>query len=109
MQFRQGDVLLELVENVAPGACRIVAPTGQLLVASGKDGTHAHVLDAGTDIAAWRLAEGAGGPDYLVVGGKGARLCHEEHAPLALPGGCYRVIRQHEYDPVTAATILVRD
>jgi hypothetical protein len=46
MQFRQGDVLLELVESVPPSACRIAAPTRQLLVASGKDGTHAHVLDA---------------------------------------------------------------
>jgi hypothetical protein len=36
-------------------------------------------------------------------------LYHEEHAPLALPRGCYRVIRQREYDPVTAATLLVRD
>ncbi|MGA4862167.1 hypothetical protein ACPB9J_05965 [Streptomyces lavendulocolor] len=30
---------------------------------------------------------------------EGGRLVHEEHAPIALPKGWYRVVRKREYVP----------
>jgi hypothetical protein len=29
----------------------------------------------------------------------GAMLTHEEHAPIPLPAGLYRVVQQREFDP----------
>jgi hypothetical protein len=111
MQFRQGDVLLELVDAVPENATPKLVPAGQpLLVAPGRDGTRSHVVAPNPDLVAWSLATASGGaPDYLVVGRSGARLVHQEHAPIDLPRGIYRIIHQREFDPALAAVRPVLD
>ncbi|QQP89873.1 hypothetical protein IGS68_00905 [Skermanella sp. TT6] len=111
MQFRQGDVLLERVDAVPANAMPKRSPAGRpLLVAPGRGGTRSHVLAPGSDVAAWSLAAVPDEtPDYLVVGLHGARLVHEEHAPIDLPQGTYRVVRQREFDPGLAAVRPVLD
>jgi hypothetical protein len=105
MQFRQGDVLLEFVGSVPEGILATPVPSrGPLLVAPGRDGTRSHVVVSGTGLAAWSLAGVPGAlPDYLLVGRDGARLVHEQHPPIDLVPGKYRVIRQHEFDPALSA------
>jgi hypothetical protein len=96
--YRQGDVLLQPVtEADLPGGL-VPAPrdSGRMVLARGEATGHAHVM-TGAGLTLLCL------PDdletmFLHVTGYG-RLGHEEHAPIGVPAGYYRVIRQREYVP----------
>ena len=45
---------------------------------------------------------------FLHVRGYG-RVSHEEHGPIPLPAGYYRVVRQREYVPGAVRTRFVAD
>lgn len=120
-QYRQGDVLLERVDRVPEEAVRLaIGVEDPLLVAPGRDGRHAHRLVGDADVISWSTAPAKAAPalavttetpapDYLVIGSRGARLVHEEHAPIDLPPGRYRIIRQRVFDPATARAPFVKD
>jgi len=57
-------------------------------------GRHARLFAAGPWTAASRRTR------YLVVEGKPATLVHEEHDPISVAPGSYRVLRQREYEPL---------
>lgn len=42
---------------------------------------------------------------YLEVIAAGARVVHDEHSPIALDRGIYRVWRQREYSPEAIRTV----
>lgn len=92
--YRQGDVLIVPIEfngrlpfQVEPNA------EGNIVVMEGEATGHAHVLPAGQV-----TAYGAGNGMLLEVVEE-ATLTHEEHDPIAIPPGTYRVVRQREYSP----------
>ncbi|MGK5550724.1 hypothetical protein ACSNOI_03840 [Actinomadura kijaniata] len=99
--YRQGDILIvPVAEEAVPETVRNLPPTprdgrGRIVLALGEATGHAHAL----------TAEGVllRDPDPLVPDHlhlpAGGRLAHEEHAPISLPKGWYRVIRQREYVP----------
>jgi hypothetical protein len=96
--YRQGDVLLQQVA-AAPSVANEVAPRrhGDELahvLAAGEESGHAHRVPAepGT-----RLLQDRDEAWLELVAP--ARLLHEEHAPIDLPAGTYRVVRQRRYDP----------
>ncbi|MGW2559216.1 hypothetical protein ACWCXB_08230 [Streptomyces sp. NPDC001514] len=99
--YRQGDVLIVPVAEEAVPAHAVDAPgeprdgRGRLVLALGEVTGHAHAL-----AAPGRLVRepGAFGPMLLHLP-EGGRLVHEEHAPIPLPKGWYRVVRQREYIP----------
>ncbi|MGW1885061.1 hypothetical protein [Streptomyces sp. NPDC001970] len=99
--YRQGDVLIVPVADDAVPAHAVDAPgesrdgRGRLVLALGEVTGHAHAL-----AAPGRLVRepGAFGPMLLHLP-EGGRLVHEEHAPISLPKGWYRVVRQREYIP----------
>ena len=100
--YRQGDIVLQRIPAPPPG-CAEVPPRrhgGALahVLAEGEGGGHAHRVPAepGT-----RLLQGEG-EAYLELVAP-ARLLHEEHAPIDLPAGAYRVVRQRRYDPWRAS------
>jgi hypothetical protein len=102
--YRQGDVFIEPVERL-PAECKEVLPQDRLgqsvhILAEGEATGHAHWIAAGADASMLRPAAGA---DPLTVGYLAlrslARVVHDEHAPVTLPAGNYRVIQQRRFAP----------
>ena len=90
---RQGDILLTAIDQL---------PTGLTLlpdnvIVRGEATGHAHRLQEG------RVLEDAQGHLFLEVL-LPTQVVHQEHHPIALNAGCYRVTRQHEYVPGTAGS-----
>ena len=116
--FRQGDVLLIKVSEL-PKKVKNVTPKDRIVLAYGEVTGHAHaiypeksldltVLDkvkqrfAANDTQPMRLKAklwDGGAERFLQVIEKTA-LRHEEHLPIPLDPGVYKVVRQREYDPV---------
>lgn len=93
-QFRQGDVFLVQVREIPKKAAAVEREKGRIVLAYGEATGHAHaVLDADVQLLA------LGDARFLEVGGKGATVRHEEHAPIKLAPGLYEVKRQREYSP----------
>ncbi|MEV6279078.1 hypothetical protein [Nocardia sp. NPDC051832] len=105
--FRQGDVLImPIAEEAVPQRFQAAAGEprdgrGRMVLALGEVTGHAHALTA-----PGRLIRTAGptAPKLLHLP-EGGRLVHEEHAPIPLPKGWYRVIRQREYVPGSVRVI----
>jgi hypothetical protein len=97
-QWRQGDVLLEADTLIAELPCR----DGDVLY-QGEATGHAHRVHSPDGSARILVA----GEDllFLQVGAAGATILHEEHRPLKLDAGTYRVWRQREYDPRGARSL----
>lgn len=98
--FRQGDVLLELVAAIPQGAKDVTAHD-RIVLAYGEATGHAHAvhepLTEKTPKGRAKLWD-AGAERFLQVLEKTA-LRHEEHAPVPLAPGIYRVTTQREYSP----------
>ena len=96
--YAQGDILLIRVKTL-PAAVPAVPPTtdGRLILAYGEATGHHHaVLER--DATLYRSTADAV-EAWLRVQAGGAVLTHDEHAPITLPAGTYRVVRQREYVP----------
>ena len=98
--FRQGDVLLDQVDDLpaGPQAPTDVAPDeGRVILAYGEVTGHYHAVPA----TAGELLEVAAADRvdrYLRVRSR-TRLTHQEHRPIDLEPGVYRVRIQSEYVP----------
>jgi len=90
-QVRQGDVLLVPVEEVPEGARSLARTRGRVVLAEGEVTGHAHAIRSS---AATLL--GTGDERYLRVAAP-VTLDHEEHAPIPVVPGTYRVVIQREY------------
>ena len=105
-QYRQGDVFLEQVAKAPKEARPIDREGGDVILAHGEVTGHAHRIGA---INA-TLQQATDGERYLTIAGEHiALLTHEEHAPIALPPGDYRVTIQREYDWAEQASRAVAD
>jgi hypothetical protein len=91
MLWRQGDVFIERILSVPRGAVR----RPDLLLAEGEITGHSHRI-ADPDAA---TLYSLGNQLLLVVHRDGAKVVHEEHGPIELTPGNYRVWKQREYDP----------
>jgi hypothetical protein len=96
LQYRQGDLLFVL-QDTRPAA-DLTARPGNVIVAGEATG-HAHRLQAGT------ILEAPGGVLYLDVTHT-TQVVHEEHGPITLDPGVFRVVRQREYSPEAIRTVL---
>jgi hypothetical protein len=99
--LRQGDVLLVPVERLPKGAVPVKSSERRLVLAVGETTGHAHVV-AGPHarlFAAGPWTSTSRRTRFLVVDGEPATLVHEEHDPVTVPPGNYRVVRQREYEP----------
>ena len=103
--YRQGDIVLEPVPALPAGCAESVPQdrAGELVhvLAEGELTGHAHRVLAGPGVDLLRDEDA--GADPLAVGylrlKRLARLVHDEHAPVDLPPGDYRVVQQRRYDP----------
>jgi hypothetical protein len=95
--YRQGDVLVVPIEELPAGL--VPAPRdrkGRLVLAYGEATGHAHVA-TGEGLRLLCLPDDLESM-FLHIQGYG-RITHEEHGPIPLPIGYYRVVRQREYVP----------
>jgi hypothetical protein len=97
--WRQGDVLIETLTKIPETATRLK----HLTLAEGELTGHMH------RIAEAEAAELYEGTDelYLNITAESATVVHNEHGPIKLPRGAYRVWKQREYSPLD--TRFVRD
>jgi hypothetical protein len=108
--FAQGDLLLERVADVAPsGTIEENGEGAALVLAEGEESGHRHaVCERVTMFRDDELARDI--PEGLYIGhlqvaSPHARLTHDEHAPITLPRGTYRVRRQRELGPRDARVL----
>lgn len=93
--YRQGDLLIVRIDSIPESAL----PRPDLILAQGEATGHAHRLEAGR-----LMAEANDDRLYLLLL-EPSRIVHEEHGPIDLPSGSYRVIRQREYHDSMARTV----
>ncbi len=95
--YRQGDVLMVPVAEIPPEVVPVPRDRrGRMVLARGEATGHAHVVGGpGLILTAERDNPEA---MFIDVPSHG-RVTHEEHGPISLPAGRYRVIRQREYVP----------
>jgi len=108
--YAQGDLLIERVKDCNPSGT-IISPdaTGALVLAEGELSGHRHtIFEHATMFRDETLAREV--PSGLYIGhvkvaGGSALVQHEEHAPITLLEGTYRVRRQRELEPKDAVIV----
>jgi hypothetical protein len=92
MQLRQGDIMLERVDHL-PKVARSQFGRKQVL-ALGEVTGHSHVLEGRSIVVEDELEQ-----KFIEVLAGGGVLKHQEHAPIEVPPGSYKIVRQREYSP----------
>jgi hypothetical protein len=105
--FAQGDLLLERVADVVPsGSIEENLDGVAMVLAEGELTGHRHAIrEPVTLFRDEKLASDMPAGLYIghvKVSSEYARVTHDEHAPLTLPRGTYRVRRQRELGPKDA-------
>jgi len=106
----QGDLLLEKVPDIAPsGTIAENAEGAAMVLAEGEASGHRHAIrervimfhddSLARDIPAGLYV------GHVQVNSPSARATHDEHAPLTLRRGTYRVRRQRELGPRDARVL----
>lgn len=98
MLYRHGDVLIQKVAQLPQDKKRLKHRT----LAHGELTGHSHSIRE-KQATMWQ----AGAELFLEVEADVVTVIHQEHAPIELPRGIYRVWRQREYTP--ERIIIVRD
>ena len=96
---RQGDVLLVRVDGL-PAKTKTLKTN---IVAYGEVTGHAHKIEV--DAGDVTLVEDEEGNMFVSVKGD-AHMAHEEHGPIALTEGTYKVVHQREYSPEKIRPVL---
>jgi hypothetical protein len=110
--YAQGDLLIERVDDLEPSGT-LVSPdaTGATVLAEGELTGHRHAIFERVtmfrDDALAREIPGGLYVGHVKVEGGAATILHQEHAPIALGEGTYRIRRQRELEPKDA--VLVSD
>jgi len=99
MLYRHGDVLIEKVRSLPKDASK----QQHVTLAEGEITGHSHRIKEKEAATLFRSSRGL----FLRVDKTGGTVIHEEHAPIELPPGNYRVWRQREYTP--ERIVVVRD
>lgn len=102
--YRHGDVLLQAIP--APSDPLFRQP--HLTLAHGEVTGHTHrIAEAHAALLyAPTPTPQNGREQFLQVTADHATLIHEEHGPIRLPAGWYRVWQQREYTPGSVRTVL---
>ena len=117
MKYQQGDVLLKLVAFKESSSRKEVDKKDSLVLAEGEATGHLHQIPFDkqlpnctvlgyNDKYRWKQENLV---DYINVLGDSAVMYHEEHNPLTIPEGFYKVSIVREYDPMSQTTRSVYD
>ena len=96
--YRQGDVLIVPVAQMPADLEPIAREGNRVVLVHGEATGHAHAIK-GERAALFRDPKLAA-IFMLVSGDEPVALEHDEHDPIAIPPGAYRIVRQREYAPV---------
>lgn len=96
-QARQGDVFIMEVEELPKKLSKIPKENNRVILAHGEATGHAHAVKGDVELLARDKKETT--DRFLKVNGKEATVVHEEHAPVTLKKGLFRIRRQREYTP----------
>lgn len=101
MIMRQGDVLIQRVDEKLAKGEKVPRDGGRVVLAYGEVTHHAHAILA-KNCTLFRCEDDT---RYMVVTGRAVTLKHEEHSPIRIPPGIYRVRRQAEWmdEPIQVA------
>jgi len=91
---RQGDVLIIPITKIPKKLIPVAPEQGRLVLAHGEVTGHHHSVPA----SAGTLSLNEGGVMFLTID-QLTEVRHQEHAPIALEPGSYKVVRQREYSP----------
>jgi hypothetical protein len=91
--YRQGDILLERIESLPPSAVEEQV-AGLIVLAYGEATGHHHAIRSGK-VKLFKTESAT----FIEVQDALVQLTHEEHSPILLEPGFYRMIRQREYTP----------
>jgi hypothetical protein len=97
MLFRHGDVLVGKVKTIPETAKK----QRHLTLAEGELTGHSHRIAEAGNAVLYRDQTQL----YLEVTAESATLVHDEHAPIQIPRGSYRVWQQREYTPQRIITV----
>jgi hypothetical protein len=100
--YRQGDVFIVPIEAIPAGAAPVERDAGRVVLAYGEVTGHAHAI-----LSEDAILSAADDARFLRIVGTGATIVHEEHAPVALPPGEYRVVIGREWTDEMAARPVV--
>jgi len=101
-QIQQGDVCMERVESIPPEAIKIARTPRGYVLAEGETTGHAHIIQDDVE-----LYEKDG--VLYVRTMEPAHLVHEEHAPLIVAQGIWKVMMVQEFCPFEEESRLVED
>ena len=88
--WRHGDVMIAAAEAIPERAERL----RESVLAYGEITGHSHRIEAPEKAELWEF----NGERFLKILDT-TRVVHEEHKPITLPSGVYRVWQQREYTP----------
>ena len=110
VMYAQGDLLIERVDDVEPSGTMIAPDArGAIVLAEGELSGHRHAIFERVtmfrdDALAREIPSGLYIGHVRVEAGP-ATIYHQEHAPIALEEGTYRVRRQRELEPKDAVVV----
>lgn len=91
--YQQGDVIIEPVADLPAEAKKVEAKPRGYVLAEGEVTGHAHVIDRVADI---EFVEKDG--MFFIKNKKPVTVRHEEHKPVTVPAGTWRVRGVREFD-----------
>jgi len=100
MQYRQGDVFIEQISSIPQDVKK--QENKEKILARGEATGHHHSIEITN--ATESFVDSAG-LLYLNLQ-ENTTLIHQEHAPIEIPKGFYRVIIQREYGPDEIRNVL---
>lgn len=102
-QLQHGDVLIQEVKELPEGCREITRDHGRLILARGEFTGHNHVITA-EPATLYELKSEL----YLEVT-EPVVITHEEHKPMTVPTGIYKIGQVLEYDYFAEMKRIVRD
>jgi hypothetical protein len=112
--YAQGDLVFvkiedaeKLIRKMSGNAVRAASRKGKIILARGEKTGHTHTIDArvadlfnwGKDEVDYPPSSGKIQDAAVLVVSEPTTVEHQEHPPLDLPAGAYRVVRQRRYEP----------
>lgn len=104
--YQQGDVLIQVVESIPKSATKMTPDQHRNTLAEGEVTGHAHRVHGTVDM--FRQGD-APQRDVFMSAPKRVTVQHEEHQPVTLPAGRYKISRVREYDHFAEEARIVQD
>lgn len=103
--FRQGDILFIEETNENKEGLELCKDK---IVAHGEITGHHHSFSSDSQVLLYKKS-GMENPELMEIQQDNAVLSHQEHLPLVIPKGLYRIKREQEYNPFTKQLNKVKD